>query len=236
MQSHEIKIFGRCRCGCPTRFDDGKVIKGSVVACKQDGFIREEIFCSYKCFDKYSPSLKPPKPELVQPFHYKEECPHELLGKNILYAGRKEGLGAYGYLIGKDSESGKFIVKPYNNKRLIKAEWIVENTMLTEPVTKLICDNCQMVISIELDSDHCPHCSSQSFNIYPVCDINNSTIKADIEKPPLGVIPQRLFYETRIKDLFRASIEYIEAGKFDAVIPWIDEVKNIIEIQLKDKK
>jgi hypothetical protein len=50
-------------------------------------------------------------------------------------------------------------------------------------------------------------------------------------KPPLGVMPQEIWYEKRINDLLRAISEYSSCGLFGPTHKWTLELADILKLQ-----
>lgn len=50
-------------------------------------------------------------------------------------------------------------------------------------------------------------------------------------KPPIGVMPRKLWLEIRIQDLHRAVNEYIQAGIFEPVDGWLKELSELIDVR-----
>ena len=64
----------------------------------------------------------------LEPIHALERHKAKyLVGKSILYANDKEGLGCYGTLEGFSDKTGKFIVKSDHCSSLLECVWIVRN-------------------------------------------------------------------------------------------------------------
>lgn len=62
-----------------------------------------------------------------QPIHcIEKDRAEELIGKEILWAQDKEGLGYYGTLMGFDEKTGQFRVKAPIGNHTYKCSWIVE--------------------------------------------------------------------------------------------------------------
>jgi hypothetical protein len=57
------------------------------------------------------------------------------------------------------------------------------------------------------------------------------------EKPPLGVMPKRYWYEQRIRELARAINDYVVAGEFEKPYWWSIELTSTLrqrEIHLEN--
>jgi len=48
-----------------------------------------------------------------------------------------------------------------------------------------------------------------------------------LTKPPLGVMPQQIWMEKRAKDLARAIHQYIDAGMYEPVDEWVEELDEL---------
>lgn len=48
-------------------------------------------------------------------------------------------------------------------------------------------------------------------------------------KPPIGVMPRKLWLETRIQDLGRAIYEYTQAKIYEPVNEWLEELQGLVE-------
>lgn len=58
-------------------------------------------------------------------------------------------------------------------------------------------------------------------------------MRNDLEKPPLGCMPKRLWLQSRAAELVRAIHEYMAAGDYnDKLFEWLEELAFIIQ-QLK---
>jgi hypothetical protein len=49
----------------------------------------------------------------------------------------------------------------------------------------------------------------------------------DNAKPPLGVMPQQIWMEKRAKELARAIHQYIDAGMYEPVDEWVEELDEL---------
>jgi hypothetical protein len=47
-------------------------------------------------------------------------------------------------------------------------------------------------------------------------------------KPPLGVIPQKIWKEHRIQELTRAIYEYASVGNYILIMPWVEELRELL--------
>jgi hypothetical protein len=47
-------------------------------------------------------------------------------------------------------------------------------------------------------------------------------------KPPLGVIPQKIWKEHRIQELTRAIYEYASLGNYILIMPWVEELRELL--------
>jgi hypothetical protein len=57
-----------------------------------------------------------------------------------------------------------------------------------------------------------------------------------ISKPPKGILPRNLWEEKRIYDLSLAIMAYVSFGKYEPIIPWIEELLELSKKQLPGKE
>lgn len=82
-----------------------------------------------------------------QPIHaFNQDIARHLIGKAVLCAQHKEGLGYYGTLIGFCSKTGKFIVKRLYDKNESRWMWIIEDTVGNNGLVETINEIDEVVI------------------------------------------------------------------------------------------